>query len=236
MNAPCVEPVPHGLSPDVRLRLVDLDAYAETVALDGLTDYERARAARLPAQKGRRQLAARHALRRVLAEALHRPVESLVIEPDDWGKPRLSGSALEFSLSHSGPAALIGVSGDRAIGVDIEVVRGVADAAALARTHFTPAERAEWSRAAAAERDRTFLTCWTRKEACVKALGVGLAATPERIEAGCTPDTRVATVRLGAERCEVTLGSLRLPGDSVAAVALAGPEAVRRARALFPRS
>jgi len=233
MNGPGLEPVPHGLSPDVRLWRVDLDAYARAVAPAGLSPGEEARAARMvPEQDGRRYRAARHALRRVIAEAVNAPPESLVIEPDDLGKPRLHESGLQFNLSHSAGEALIGVSPHRAIGVDIEVVHEVLDAEALARAHFTNAERAEWSRAPAA-RDRTFLTCWTRKEACVKALGVGLSARPEAVEVGCAPDARVVAIRLGTESCEVALESLRLPGESVAAVALAAPEAVRLAREFF---
>lgn len=239
MSGSYLESVPHELCSDVRLWRVDLDAYAEAVALDGLSAGEHARAARMaPGQNGRRHLAARHALRRILGQALNRPPQSLVIEPDDWGKPRLRGPALEFSLSHSGLEALIGVSRDRAIGVDIEVVQEVVEAEALSRAHFTCAERAEWTSAGRAARDRTFLTCWTRKEACVKALGVGLSLRPECIEAGCTSDARVVAVHLGAQRCEVTLRSLRLPSESraVAAVALAAPEAVRHAQALFRRT
>jgi 4'-phosphopantetheinyl transferase len=237
MNGSGLEPVPHGLSPDVRLWWVDLDAYARAVPLNGLSREEEARAARMvPGQDGRRYRAARHALRRVVAEIVNAPPESLVIEPDDLGKPRLHGTDLQFNLSHSAGEALIGVSPDRAIGVDIEVVHEVVDAEALARAHFTDAERAEWSRAAAAPSDRTFLTCWTRKEACVKALGVGLSAQPESVEAGCTPDARVVTVRLGAESCDVALESLRLPGESVAAVALATPEGVQLAREFLGRT
>ena len=56
MNGPGLEPVPHGLSPEVRLWRVDLDAYAQAVALDGLSREEEARAARLkPGRKGARR-------------------------------------------------------------------------------------------------------------------------------------------------------------------------------------
>ena len=145
MNGPGLEPVPHRLSPDVRLWRVDLDAYAEAVALAGLSREEEARAARMvPQQDGPRWRAARHALRRIIAESVNAPPESLVIEPDDLGKPRLHGGGLQFNLSHSAGEGLIGVSPDRAIGADIEVVHEVLDAQALARSHFTNAERAEW--------------------------------------------------------------------------------------------
>ena len=104
----------------MRLWRVDLDAYAETVAPAGLSREEEAHAARMmPQQDGPRWRAARHALRRIIAEIVNVPPESLVIEPDDLGKPRLHGGGLQFNLSHSAGEALIGVSPDRAIGLDI---------------------------------------------------------------------------------------------------------------------
>lgn len=53
---------------------------------------------------------------------------------------------------------------------------------------------------------------------------------------GCAPDARVVAIRLGTESCEVALESLWLTGESVAAVALATPEAVRLAREFFRRA
>ena len=145
MSDPYLERVPHELSTDVELWRVDLDAYAEGVALDGLCAHEYARAARMAlGRDAQRYLASRHALRHVLATALDRSPESLVIEPDDFGKPHLAGeSALHFNLSHSAHECLIGVSEDRPIGVDIEVVHKVVDADTLARAYFTDDERAE---------------------------------------------------------------------------------------------
>jgi len=235
MNGGWLEPVPHDLSADVRLWWVDLDGYASAISLDGLDAGEHARAARMAVGRdAQRYRASRHALRQLLASALDRLPETLVIETDEFGKPHFAdGSSLHFNLSHSGHEGLIGVSPDRAIGVDIEVVHPVVDAVPLARAHFTDDELAAWSGAAERLRDRTFLTCWTRKEACVKALGVGLSALPASIEVGCKSDLRAVGVSFGMGRCEVALQSLRLPSDAVAAVALAGSEAVRQARRRF---
>jgi 4'-phosphopantetheinyl transferase len=235
MNVRHLQHVPHRLSTGVQIWLVDLDAYAAGVALDRLAAPEYARAARMAfARDGERFLASRHALRQVLANALDRSPEGLVIEPDDFGKPHLvHGSALHFSVSRSAHEALIGTSRDREIGVDIEVLQTVTGADTLVREHFTDAERAEWSRTAEGLRDRTFLACWTRKEACVKALGVGLSAAPASINVGCAPHVGAVTIPLGMRRCEVTLHSLHLPSQSAAAVALAAPEVVGMARQFF---
>lgn len=232
-----LERVRHALPGDVQLWRVDLDAYAEAAPLDGLPADEHARAARFALERdGQRYLAARHALRHLLARALGHLSDNFVIEPDEFGKPHLlPRGSLHFNLSHSAREALIGLSRDRPIGVDIETVCPVVDAGALAAAHFAEAERAEWSRVPESQRDRTFLACWTRKEACLKALGVGVSAQLASIDVGTGPDLRVVAIQLGADRCEMPLQSLDLPGGVVGAVALATPEAEQLARARFRR-
>jgi 4'-phosphopantetheinyl transferase len=216
---------------------VDLDALAVTATLDGLSALEHERMARFALRRdAERYFASRHALRQVLAVMLDCSPQDVVIETDEFGKPQLvHGTALHFNLSHSEHECLIGVSRHSTIGVDIEAPRAVLDADALARLHFTDDEYAEWSRAADDLRDRTFLACWTRKEACVKAVGVGLSAKPASIEAGCATEIRAVAIPFGSQRGEVMLCSLQLPGESVAAVALAAPETSRTARHFFRR-
>jgi 4'-phosphopantetheinyl transferase len=226
--------VPHQLPDDVQIWLVQLDAYSAGVALEGLAELEYARAARMAfARDGERFLASRHAMRKLLAAALGRAPQDLVIEADEFGKLVLAeANALQFSLSRTADMALIGLSRDHAIGVDIEGVRTVPEVEELVRDHFTVDERAEWSRVTAALRDRVFLTCWTRKEACVKALGVGLAVPLSSVNAGVGqgPSLREATIALVEQRCELTVQSLDQLSQSVAAVALAAPGAVEAAR------
>jgi 4'-phosphopantetheinyl transferase len=235
MHDPYLQRVTHGLPGDVQVWWVDLDAYAAAVSLDGLRPDEYARADRLTlGRDGPRFLASRHALRQVVAHMQGRPPEELILGADEFGKPHLErNTGLLFNLSRSAHQGLIGLSVNRPIGVDIELVRGVADAEALAEAHFTDAEREQWSGAAGPRRDRTFLTCWTRKEACVKALGVGLSAQPGSFDVGCTGDRCTVAIPIGQEGCEIAVCSLDLPGESVAAVALATPEAVGIARQHF---
>jgi 4'-phosphopantetheinyl transferase len=182
--------VPHQLPDDVQIWLVQLDAYSAGVALEGLAEFEYARAARVAfARDGERFLASRHALRKLLAAALGRAPRDLVIEADEFGKLVLAeANALQFSLSRTADVALIGLSRNRAIGVDIEEVRTVPEVEELARDHFTVDERAEWSGATAALRDRVFLTCWTRKEAYLKAGGGGLSHPLDSFAVSVAPD------------------------------------------------
>ena len=93
------------------------------------------------------------------------------------GKPSLAPplSGIAFNLTHSEEIAVVAIAATDRIGVDIERLREVADAAAIARLFFSTIEQSMLSAVAPAERSRAFVTCWTRKEAFVKALGYGLS-------------------------------------------------------------
>jgi 4'-phosphopantetheinyl transferase len=94
------------------------------------------------------------------------------------GKPSLANSGartISFNLSHSSDLAIVGVSMPAQLGVDIEQLRLIDGAGAIARCFFAPAENAALAMVPLAERAAAFLTCWTRKEAFVKALGGGLS-------------------------------------------------------------
>ncbi len=82
---------------------------------------------------------------------------------------------LRFNLSHSGGRAVVAVGLDNELGVDIELVRPVPDAAQMVERYFSPAARGAFARLAAHERDEGFLRLWTRQEAYLKARGDGLS-------------------------------------------------------------
>jgi 4'-phosphopantetheinyl transferase len=86
---------------------------------------------------------------------------------------------VEFNLAHSGGKAVIALAGDAAIGVDIELLRPIDDVESLARLVFSDVERRELE--FASDPVSAFLNGWTRKEAYVKALGLGLSAPLTKI-------------------------------------------------------
>lgn len=227
MNGEYLRPVPHDLPYDMQLWWVNLDAAGTLAGRRGLTTGDLERAERMgTASLARRFLASRCAMYHLLAEALGRAPEAIALSSNPFGKPELVDDGLHFNLSHSGAEALIGLSRRMAIGVDIERIRDVKNAPAIVRTHFTASERAEWGRAGAPLRDRVFLGCWTRKEACLKALGTGIAISPAMVDAGvAVAEPRTVHVPVARGDAEVAVWSVR-PLASAAAVALASPEAV----------
>jgi 4'-phosphopantetheinyl transferase len=182
------------LGVDLRLWRVDLDA----APADDLPDpAELQRAARFVRPgDGRRYLAAHAALRRLLGRR------------DGWltganGKPALASPPPHFNLSRRGGVALIGISATHEVGVDVEPLQAIEDANELAQLHFTPMERNTVARERGAARDRAFLRCWTRKEACMKATGCGLSLAPSTFE--CGVQAASARVHVRTAQCEWTL-------------------------------
>lgn len=154
---------------------LDLDAQALATLRGMLDDAERARADRYLHDASRRSFtAARGQLRRVLGWLLGLPPAEIRFAAGPRGKPSLLEGDLRFNLSHSGGLALLAVTLAREIGVDIEDTTRSVDYANMARRFFAPAEAQALAALPAADQPRAFFDCWTRKEAYIKARGLGL--------------------------------------------------------------
>jgi 4'-phosphopantetheinyl transferase len=157
-----------------------------------LSPDERRRAARFRFERDRRRYQVAHgALRELLAGYLDHETERLVFVEGAHGKPVLApphGAELRFNLSHSGELALCAVSRRREVGVDLEQVRELSDADALARRFFAEAESAALAALPAAERLPAFFRCWTRKEAYLKAVGAGLLLALDGFQVSLQPE------------------------------------------------
>lgn len=187
----------------MQLWWADLDDDARGLDVDAalLSDAERARAARFVHERHRRRYTAAHAaLRRLLSQHTGRPAGELMFRDGAFGKPALIEPAVggrsrcAFNMSHCEHLAVFAVAPDGDIGVDVELLRPMDDADALARHHFTAGEQAAFNAAAAAQRTLRFLYGWTRKEACLKAIGCGLAVEPHSFEVGLSPESREVEV------------------------------------------
>lgn len=176
----------------------------------------------------KRSLVSHVALRLVLGELTGAAPESIRFERHcghcggaGHGKPYLvRRSDLDFSLSHSGGLALIAAARGRRVGADVERVRARTDVLAIARGSLSARERRTIESLGTHEaRREAFFRCWTRKEAYLKALGVGLAGG-----LGTDPEK--------ARGWQVS--SLRAPRGYMAAVAAEGQFALRQRTTLCP--
>ncbi|WP_395709661.1 4'-phosphopantetheinyl transferase family protein [Reyranella sp.] len=188
----------HLQADQVQLWLIDLDQAPEPFdAL--LQDDERERAARfIRRQHQDRFRVGRGALRAVLGGYLGQEARFVRFAYGAHGKPALAeGTDLRFNLSHSDRWAMLGVVRGVDIGVDIEAIRDLADLDAVARRTFTARENRELDALPAGFRTRGFYACWTRKEAMVKAAGVGLAFELDWCEVAVDPTMDCLDVKVG---------------------------------------
>ena len=123
-----------------------------------------------------RFITCRAALRLVLGARLATRPEDIRFRYGPWGKPEVDGADADvrFSVSHTHGRALIAVATGFDVGIDVEHDAPVPDWEGLSERVFSQPERREL--AAAADRPGAFLRGWTRKEAVLKALGVGISA------------------------------------------------------------
>ncbi len=192
---------------------------------------EHARFARLPAGPLRASFAMRRAaLRRILGGYLACDPRDVDYRVSPRGKPEAvppvedqADPPLRFSTSSSHALALVGVTRGRDLGVDIEHVRALADLDAVARTVFSPAERAEYEALAPGERAAAFFHGWTRKEAWLKARGEGVIGNLADFDVTLAPGTTPRVRRVAGEAGEPGAWTIVAgePGDGyVGAVAV----------------
>jgi len=142
-----------------------------------LSDGERARANRFVFARDRaRFVIGRGALRNILGRYVDRSASAIRFRYGAYGKPRLiDDNGVSFNLSHSGRYGLLAVALIPRIGIDLEKIRDIAEMSSLAKRCFSSGEQALISQGDHATRSERFFQIWTRKEACVKATGMGLS-------------------------------------------------------------
>ena len=164
--------------PQVTIWRLDLRAADAGLAQDrsGLDPWELARASRLRDHgQARRWLYAHSALRRILAEHLGVAPREVVYVQEPGGKPRVACfPRFHFSLTHSGDWAWVALAWDAPVGLDLERVKPDLDWRALLETVCTPAEAKAVLASREDLRSTAFYRIWVRKEALLKAAGLGL--------------------------------------------------------------
>jgi len=158
------------------------------------------RAARFHFDRDRRRfIVARGMLRHLLSAYLRRPAASHRFVYGAKGKPALADGEhqpLFFNVSHSEERVLIGLTRALPLGVDIEYLRPLSDAASIAERFFSNTEAAVFRRLPSSQRTVGFFNCWTRKEAYLKATGDGLSAPLDRFDLTLAPGEQARMLRL----------------------------------------
>jgi 4'-phosphopantetheinyl transferase len=162
---------------------------------------ERQRAQRFAFERDRRRfIVARARLRQLLGERLGIEADSIELTYTAYGKPALARHPakpdLRFNLSHCEDLAVYAFARGREVGIDVEAVRALPDADALAARFFSRHENAAYLSLAACDRPLGFFNCWTRKEALIKALGTGLSFPLGRFDVSLAPNEPARILRV----------------------------------------
>ena len=142
--------------------------------LEELSLEERTRATRFHFEKDRNRFIIGHyLLRHVLADYTKQKGSDLKFDRLKFGKPFLvEHPELQFNFSDTKNAILIGVTTHYPLGVDVETMQRKVDHEGVAEHFFMNQEIQELKNAS--DPKYRFLEFWTRKEAILKASGVGI--------------------------------------------------------------
>lgn len=211
----------------IRVWTVALDAFSVLTAdrLAWLDEAERDRAARFyTAALADRWRVAHIALRSILADVVGTHPAAIRMTRDARGKPQLLDHRhLWFNLSHSADLALVAVSETGEVGVDVEQVRPVPEMRGVAESHFAVEEQAALWGTSDSERLATFYRIWTRKEAYVKATGVGIGPALARFAVTAAPsDARLLYAHDTPDLAAWTLRIVPVPAEYFGVLCHAG--------------
>jgi 4'-phosphopantetheinyl transferase len=176
---------------------------------------------RSPVQKNE-FIAARAALRDILAGYVGVPPGRLSFHYGSFGKPALSPMfgpcGIKFNMSHSFGMALLAVA-NAEVGVDIERIDPALAEEQLADRLFSVPEISSLRCLPLAMQPEAFFNCWTRKEAYLKAVGLGLCGALDSFDVSVAPDASTVILHEGAAWL---IQGMVLGPDYIGAVAVEG--------------
>lgn len=173
--ASMLPPLPAGAVVCCGIDLQSAPQQWHAAAWHGASATERVHAARFRhAIDATRHLAGRALVRAMLTRELGSEAGAAEFSVNQWGKPHLHDSGIEFSIAHASDIVVAAFCRNCPVGIDIELADADTDVAVMANI-FHPAERAELLALPEPQARLALQRCWTRKEAVIKALGEGFS-------------------------------------------------------------
>lgn len=161
------------------LYLIHTDSYSpDAISLfkKSLSEHELEKASRFRFIEDQHRYIVTHAtLRTILGRYLKSEPAEIEFASNTFGKPSLSEKyeKIHFNLSHSKGLSALAFSSKPEIGVDIEIIDPKFNFEMIANAHFSKAEN-RFLHTEKMESSNRFYTLWTRKEAFLKAVGIGI--------------------------------------------------------------
>jgi 4'-phosphopantetheinyl transferase len=181
------------------------DIIARFAPLLSHDEYQRAERFHCPLDH-RRFIAGRGILRKIVSAYLPHAPDEIRFVYNEYGKPFISDDqnrgALGFNLSHSNGMALYAVARGRCVGVDIEHMREDFATLDVAERFFSKTEFEALRAAPDDRRTKAFFNCWSRKEAYIKAIGMGVSYPLEGFTVSLASNVPPALLKVGADAAE----------------------------------
>lgn len=194
-----------------------------------LSTDEQARATKFHVKDDRcRWVVCRGVLRALIGQHMDMEPSTVQFSYGACGKPALAATDnFRFNVSHSQDVAVIAISWQREIGIDIEVVRHLDDAMQVAQRVFADEEVAAYTAVPNNLKLQAFFNCWTRKEAFIKAIGEGMSFPLKEFAVTLYPNESARLLHICGDHAAASMWQLRslapAPGF-VGAVAAKGHE------------
>ncbi len=193
-----------------------------------LSAEESAKAARFHFAHDREHFIVSHAiLRLLLARYCTLAPENVHFTVNAYGKPALQTSSdqplLSFNLSHSHGLALYAFTGICELGIDIEYMRTNLEYTEVATHFFSQREIADLRSLPKEHTASGFFTAWTRKEAYIKARGLGLSLPLDQFDVSLHPEAPAALLEIrepGLDAATWSMHEIPVPAGYKAALAL----------------
>lgn len=167
---------PELVQDEIHVWLLNVNNYSSEEFWNILSKSEKQRAQRFAFAKHTEKFMITHGvLRMLLSQYLKQDPKAIKFTQNEYGKPAVLDSELEFNISHSGDLALFAFAKNTALGVDVEAIKPKIEYEDIAKRFFSAAENEQLLNISSKNRKKAFFNCWTRKEAFIKAIGEGLS-------------------------------------------------------------
>lgn len=150
-----------------------------------------------------RYLISRYLLKKILSGYTDIPANNIIIKNSFYGKPEIENELkIKFNLSHSGDKIVFAFTLNNEIGIDIEKIEFSVNHMEIAENYFSEDEIFLLKKQ---KEDivNNFYYIWTRKEALLKAIGVGMLPDLKKISAiknYFLPDLELKEINLNKEK------------------------------------
>ena len=164
-------------TPEMHAFLFEFDAWRPWLeeVLPLLSQAEHDRVRRKMRANDRDELAMAYGLHRlVLAQVLQSEPEEIALYRDTSGRPRVQGDPVQTSLSHAGGAFAVALNSHGFVGIDLESRTRAGELPEIASSVMHSTEVEALAAMTDGMRAEALLALWVRKEALLKASGIGL--------------------------------------------------------------